>query len=399
MRPEGSLDVVVIGGGPAGAAAAARLAQAGLSVTVLERHVDPRPKVCGEFLSPECSIYLGRIGAGEAFRCLPAVPIETVGLYWGRRAVTADLNPPAWGLSRFVFDDWLLQWASLCGAQVLQGYEATAVFRVDDGFCVRARHVRDLTEVEFRTRFVAGAFGVKSGAAVPLAGLAPPHRQKGGFIAFSAHLRCPAVDRRVELYFLERGYIGLASVEAGRVNLAGIVEPTFFRRLGARFPTLLEYLTERNPAFRERLHGASDWTAFRATVHPGFGPRRRVWNGVALIGDQAGCIHPFSGDGIGMALQSALLWAEHVLEALADRLRPEVILERYDRQWRQTLAARLRMTHWLDWLRRRSRGLSITLDIMERYPSLLMWIYRRTRGLVSPSRGEGSGGPGCAGSP
>ena len=391
---EDVLDAVVIGGGPAGAMAAARLARSGYAVVVLERHVNPRPKVCGEFLSPECVVYLDLIGAGEAFRRLPAVPIEAVALHGGRRVVTMALDPPGWGLSRSVFDDWLLRWAALGGARVLRGYEATAVRREADGFSVRVRRLQDFTEVEFRARHVVGAFGVKSGSRVPFAGLNPPGRRGRALIAFSTHLRIPSIERRVELYFMDHAYVGLASVEDGWVNLAGVVEPAFFRRLGGKFPNLLEYLAGRDRTFRKRLDDASDGTPFRATVHPGFGFGRRTWGDMALIGDRTGAIPPFTGAGIARALQSAFLWAEVMTEGPPDR-HPAAVCVEYERRWRQACAAPLRTALAADWLRRRPGGLSILLGLMERYPSVLPWVYRRTRARGSGSREDWA----CAGSP
>src|ERR1700744_6374933 len=97
---------LVIGGGPAGAMAALRLAQAGREVLLVERERGAHHKVCGEFLSREAIEYLGQIGIDPHAR--GGAPIERVQLSVGRKTVKSVLPFKALSLSRKVLDEAML---------------------------------------------------------------------------------------------------------------------------------------------------------------------------------------------------------------------------------------------------------------------------------------------------
>ena len=84
-------DALVIGGGPAGSAAALLLVRAGWSVLLLEKRAFPRRKVCGEYLSATTLPLLDRLGLGEAFRDRAGPPVDRVGLFAGPRCLSAAL--------------------------------------------------------------------------------------------------------------------------------------------------------------------------------------------------------------------------------------------------------------------------------------------------------------------
>src|ERR1700724_915012 len=100
-------ETVIVGGGPAGSAAAFGLAALGRDVMLIERTAKPHNKVCGEFLSVETQTQLQRLGVDPS--SLGAVPVEQVAVHSSSRTVTSALPFRALSLSRYRFDDALLR--------------------------------------------------------------------------------------------------------------------------------------------------------------------------------------------------------------------------------------------------------------------------------------------------
>ena len=114
---------VIIGGGPAGTAAAIALARAGQAVTLIERNVDTSDKVCGDFLSAEALAMVEGLGVDLS----AASTISAVRLVHRNRSVTTHLPFAARGLSRRVLDEALLRQAQAGGATVLRGHRVSAI--------------------------------------------------------------------------------------------------------------------------------------------------------------------------------------------------------------------------------------------------------------------------------
>ena len=115
-------DIVVIGAGPAGSAAAIRLARAGVAVAIVERDEFPRGKVCGEFVSGPSWDLLEALGVAQALHADAGPPVRSVAFY-GREAVATAAMPggrAGRALGRHRLDTVLLQHAIDAGARAFQ---------------------------------------------------------------------------------------------------------------------------------------------------------------------------------------------------------------------------------------------------------------------------------------
>ena len=134
------VDVAVVGGGPAGSAAAAGLARAGARVLLIEAAYHPRPKACAEYASPRISEELARLGLPPAGWRQLAVPLRGMQMHAGGRAVLVEYADAhgarhAWGLDRRTFDARLFEHAQAQGADLRAGTRVT-------GLVVEAGRVR-----------------------------------------------------------------------------------------------------------------------------------------------------------------------------------------------------------------------------------------------------------------
>jgi len=309
-------EVVVIGGGLAGSAAAIRLAQNGQKVLLLEKEPAAHDKVCGEFISIDAQHYLCELGLDLA--ALGAERITSMRLLRGQRIASARLPFPARSLSRRVLDEALLVRAQDQGAQVWRGAAVTAL--VKEPQCWRIE-VAGQGVIQAETIFLAtGKHDLRG------------WRRTGGtqndFVGFKCHFMLrpgqrAALADHVEMTLFDGGYAGLSLVEQGNANFCLVVTKRHFARYGKTWETLLSGILKASPPLAERLDGAQPcWPQPLSIFGIPYGfvyrvpsrPSPRLYR----LGDQMAVIPSFSGYGMSIALHTAFLAVECHLRGDAD---------------------------------------------------------------------------------
>ena len=292
---------LIVGGGPAGAAAAIRLARSGLAPLVIERSTGPHDVVCGGFLGWDALTALRRLGLDPAE--LNAHPIHRLRLVSPTGSVETVLPHPAAGLSRRILDAALLATAQDAGAEVLRGRTARAVegttLRLDDGEEIAGESLM-LATGKHELRGVERAAGI---AGAPL-GL------RTALVPGPSLVR--AISGVIELHLFDGGYAGLLLQEDGRANLCLSVSRARFKAAGG-IEQLVAALADELPALADRLDAseAGEWSAIAGIP---YGWRARTTApGLYRLGDQAAVIASLAGDGIAIALSSGCSAAQALL--------------------------------------------------------------------------------------
>src|SRR2546422_5335523 len=271
-------DVIIAGGGPAGASAAIHLGITGARVLLAEQKRFPRAKLCGEFISPECTAHFGRLGVAE--RMLAAGPTSlTETVFYSRRGNRVSV-PSAWfgaqgvalGLSRAEMDERLLRRSADCGVEVLEDAHVSSLLIADDRVCgVNVR--TDDREMSFRAPITIDATGRPRALARRLErarnGSGP---QRAPLVAFKAHL----LDTRVEpgaceIYFYRGGYGGLSSIEGGLSNLCFIAAACDVRACDSDADRVMREVVCQNRRASHTLSSARLHSSWLAVSLEGFG--------------------------------------------------------------------------------------------------------------------------------
>lgn len=344
------VDVAIVGGGPGGAALAARLADAGRDVLVLERAPAWRWRACGVFASPAALAALRRTGLdGATIRAvagpIPAMRVETrMGTAFRLTYGAEEGGDQAVGFDRSRLDPALLGLARDRGADVRTGATAVAV-DIERGE-ITVRDVQGMTSL-VQASVVVGADGLRSIVAGS-AGVARKARL-GPRVGLTYHLEDLDATgvRDARMCVIRDGYIGIAPVPGGRVNIGIVLGDSWRPRLardGAQaiarsIVEAVEAIDGDAGSWRfgracDSIAGASP-LGHRATRRAGMaGARRHGW---ILIGDAAGFLDPFTGEGLHRAFVSAELAARALLTGTAQR---EAALAAYDRQMRRRFLAK-----------------------------------------------------------
>lgn len=311
-------DVIVVGAGPAGSTTAALLADAGCTVLLIDRARFPREKACAEYLSPGVVQELDRLGLLPALDAVAPAWLRAMRVTNGRASFELAFdaaNPPrqAMGIPRSALDQVLLEHAQASGARIWEGVRTRGAAVIDgqvSGVIISDGGRGGL----LRAPIIVGADGVHSTIARSL-GLDRPVRwpQRLGLVArFAGASR---LRDHGEMHVGETGYCGLAPVGDDLVNV-GLVGPLGHKPPGEPTTGYFERRLQEIPCVSEALAGARRVTPVRG-VGPLHGRRRQVaGRGFLLVGDAAGFLDPFTGEGIFRALQGAHLAAAAILNAL-----------------------------------------------------------------------------------
>lgn len=321
--------VIIVGGGPAGAATAFYLARSGLDVLVLDRAHFPRDKPCSEYMSPQASRILDAMGilrdieqSGAAQLAGMRVRAPNGAMFNGRFAEVRDYKgyrDRGLALRRTILDGLLLDRARSSGVAVHEGVRVTALRRDSAGRVVGVDAIDGGgAHRALSASIVVGADGLRSIVArrLDLAGTRLAQRR----LAFVTHYAgIDGMGDNGEMHVERDGYLGLADVGGGMTNVAVVVPRSHAREASGDPAAFVDAWIRRKWHVAPRFAHAERVTPVLATG-PFASASRRAWaSGAALVGDAADFFDPFTGEGIYAALRGAELLAPRIAQGLAGR--------------------------------------------------------------------------------
>lgn len=303
-------DVLVVGAGPAGSAAATLLARGGLDVVLVDQHAFPRDKVCGDGLIPDAHRALQRLGLLDQVMA-QAQPVTHAGLI-SPRGIRVDVPGTLAVLPRRILDEIVCRGALRAGARLFAPARFVAPIE-EAGVVVGARLVHGETERTLRCTWLLLASGAVPQALIA-AGMALRQRPSG--VALRGYLKNEAMQGRIDKLevvwhrAVAPGYGWIFPCRDGVFN----VGVGAFTGQDLNLRALFDAFTQIYPAARDLVAGGH-WLAplKGAPLRTSLTGARFSRPGLLVSGEAAGSTYAFTGEGIGKALETGLMAAEAVL--------------------------------------------------------------------------------------
>lgn len=397
----GNYDVLVVGGGPAGATAAALLAEAGWKVALVEQKAFPRRKVCGEFISETTWPLLQRLGVADELRALAGPIVRRVGVFVEGATHTAALpgakavaGEGGRALGREYLDTVLLRHAATVGAEVLQPWTLAGFTDCGNHYqCQLAEkpggRVRDC-----RATLIIAAHGSWEMGVLPTQTF---HRRAraSDLFGFKAHFKDSALPQDLmPLIAFPGGYGGMVHSDDGRMSLSCCVRRDTLEQCRKQSPgisageALQVHITTHCEGVAQALAQArrdGPWLA-AGPLRTGI---RSFGNGrIFAVGNAVAEAHPIVAEGISMAMQSAHLLCELLLcrkaNATADAVLESILLD-YEAAWRRNFSSRLHMAALYAHLFMRPRTARVASAAVRMAPELIA-VGARLSGKAQPLR-------------
>lgn len=376
------VDVLIIGGGPAGLAAGIVFGRHGLRTMVCEKRSLPANKACGEGVMPTGVAYLERLGVKPQRHIEHYFPFEGIRYFspMGKTASAAFREGVGWGIPRLELSRALLQRAmEIDCLEIHTEIQATPI-RVDGGGESKRLSVKVGKDI-INTRLLVGADGLNS-AVRRWAGL---QGAKGVYQRWGArqHFEIAPWGREVEVHWNN----GLeAYITPCGENLVGVAF-LWDRKRHSALPggdRLIPALLNTFPVLVERLRNACVSDGALAVGPLQRNAVRPVADGVLLIGDAAGYLDALTGEGISLALAQAIALEDTVVPIMLTQkeMPSRYNLSAYEEAYRAIVRPYYQMTHFVLWLSKHPILSEQVIRLLGRQPALFQSLLSANMGLL-----------------
>lgn len=385
-------DIVIVGSGPSGATCALYARRRGLKALLIDRETFPRDKICGDAISGKSVKYLQELGLLAALEQSPQR--QATGVTFSSpngTLVTIPFTPRAAARKRFgyvcrrkVFDNLLFQ-AAKKQVETREGFAVTGLLR-ENGRVIGVIGGNGRSSAESITaKVVVGADGYKSTVARQTG--IYEHDPRHWVVATRAYYRGIAgLTSNIEIHFVKDilpGYFWIFPLEDGLANVGiGMLHCELKkRRISLRDAHLAATTTD---FFRERFENAERVTPIAGWNLPvGSKQRRAFGDGFILLGDAAGLIDPFSGEGIGNGMCSGEIAARVLAEICAGEDFSARALQVYQHKLWETLGDELRTSYALQRIGRIRPLLNLVVGKAAHREDVREWMSMMMAGLAS----------------
>ncbi|MEM7108723.1 MAG: NAD(P)/FAD-dependent oxidoreductase [Bacteroidota bacterium] len=327
--------IVVIGGGLSGLIASILLVRAGFKVKLLERKRYPFHRVCGEYISNEVKPFLKKNGLLPA-HVEPAEINKFQLTSINGESAKLPLDLGGFGLSRYVLDNFLAEKSVAAGVELIHERVVTIDF-TKGRFFIKTNHS------EYEADIVLGAHGKRSTLDKNMD--RDFVKRKSPYIGVKYHVRYGGHDQQtVALHNFEGGYCGINRVENDIYNLCYLGERRS-SKLEGTIENMERNVLMKNP-FLNRIFSDATFVFDKPVVinEISFETKRPVEQHVLMCGDAAGMITPLCGNGMAIAIHSAKIAAETIMQhASGETLHRDKLEADYSHQWNSIFKRRLQI--------------------------------------------------------
>lgn len=324
--------VVIIGGGLAGLTISNVLSDIGIECTVFEKKQYPFHRVCGEYISNETLPFLRSLNLFPDEFSPPRINRLHLTSVNGKRA-ELQLKPGGFGISRFNFDYFLFRKAQKKGVTFYENTEINSIRYNNKKFELESRSQK------FEADIVIGSIGKRSKLDLFLD--RKFFHKKSPYVGVKYHVRNSNPNDLISLHNFQDGYCGMSNIEEGKSCLCYLTHRNNLK-IHRDIKLLEENILFRNP-FLKDIFLTSDFLFEKPEVinEVSFETKCPVEDHILMCGDSAGMITPLCGNGMAIAIHSAKILSELVVQFCENKISRNELEKNYEHKWNALFANRL----------------------------------------------------------